>query len=66
MIGELRTNRLRGVPSQFAKAADHGSADASRTSHPGDPWAANTLAVCGGLLILASVLYVVVDVIMWL
>jgi hypothetical protein len=66
VIGELRTNRLSGVPSQGAATAGHGSADAPRSSHPSDPWAANALAVCGGLLILASVLYVVVDVIMWL
>jgi Mrp family chromosome partitioning ATPase len=30
-----------------------------------ESWAANVLAVCGGLLIFAGVLYVVVDVILW-
>jgi len=65
VLGELRTNRLRGVASQLTASADD-AVDASRTSQPSDPWAANALAVCGGLLILASVLYVVVDVIMWL
>jgi hypothetical protein len=30
-----------------------------------DPWAANVLAVCGGLLMLAGILYVTVDMIFW-
>jgi hypothetical protein len=30
-----------------------------------EAWAANVLAVCGGLLILAAILYVTVDVIFW-